>query len=193
MESKYIVFVDATFESHVPFFRQSNLFNSWLQTFDNMSEFLRFIKQITKPYSLEIYIARDHILDDGLPTSNNGPAQTLIETFCRLKTVQHVSIVLPELNDDLEQQYARLIPDPRLIKDIISTVNLHSSMCSRGINHLQQEIIRCQQNQEIHLIENLIQNIDDLKDYLGEIINDQKRRLEPVQEAYSNKSSEEVS
>lgn len=193
MTSKYLLFVDATLESHAPFYNQSNLFNSWLRSYNDISEFLQFINPITEPYCIEIIIARDNIFDVGLPLSNNTQIPTLIEMFCQLKTVKHVSIFHSELNNDLERQFAKVISDPRLIKTTISLVDLRAYMCCEGINYLEAEITRCQSRNEIHLIDNLQKNIDDLKDYLGALIDNRRQQFLPVEEAYSNKPGEQAS
>lgn len=191
MARRHYIFLDATLESQAPFFAQSPIFQPWLRSYNNIPEALEIISQITLPNSIEIYMPRDNILDDGLPPNPNAQTRTLIETVCDLRTVDHVSIFSPAINTDLEQQIRNIIPERRLIKTVISVINLHSYMCLEGVTHFQNEIAHCMSTKEFHLIENFEQNIKDLMEYLKQIIKDRKKVLETMEEEYSNKPGEE--
>ncbi|CAF5093326.1 unnamed protein product, partial [Rotaria sp. Silwood1] len=159
--------------------------------FNNVAEVLQFISQIRLPYSINVYLARDNILDDGLPSDINGQTRTLIRTLSDLQTVHLVTIFTPNISTDLLQQIRVITPSPRLIKGVISVIDLHGYMCIEGECHFQQEITRCMVTNEAHLIPNLIRNRDELSKYLEKIKKDRQRILDAVVEEHSNRPGEE--
>jgi hypothetical protein len=193
MANRHFILIDATSESQVPFFEKSSIFQSWLRSYNNIDEALRFISQIPLPYSIHVYMARDNILDDGLLSDTNGQIRTLIQTCCDLQTIHHVSVFCPTINTDLEQQIRSIIPEPRLIEKVLSVIDLHSDMCLKGISYFSEEITRCKATEEVNLITNFVRNRDELMEYLEKIIADRKRILDAWVDEHSNKSSEEIS
>jgi hypothetical protein len=191
MALRHFIFLDATQESQAPFFAERPIFQTWLRSYNNVPEALQSISKITLPYSIQVYMARDNILDDGLPSDANGPMRTLIETFCGLRTIQHVSIFCPTVNTDLEQQIRSIIPDPRLIKNVISAIDLHCYMCTEGITYFREEIRRCRCTKDVHLIPNFQRNIDELMEYLQRVTNDQRPILDALVEERSNQPGEQ--
>jgi hypothetical protein len=192
-ERRRHIFIDATLESQAPVFHQNGIFNTWLHSYDNVPDALRSIREITLPYSTQVYVARDNILDNVPPLNPNDPTRTLLDTLCDLQTVQNVSVFCPTINTDIEPQIRSILPDKRLLRDVVSVINLHGYMCREGIQYFKEEIGHCIVRNEIHLISNLIQNVDDLMEYSRRVREDQKRRLDALQEEYSNKPGEEPS
>jgi hypothetical protein len=193
MAQRHFVFIDATRESLARSFAENPIFQTWLHSYDNIQEALEFINGINLPYSIDIYVARDNILDEVLPSGTNGPIRTLLRTFCDLRTILHVTIFCPNLNTDLVQQARSIITDPRMLKDAISIMNLHSNICKEGIQYWGEEITRCIRTNEIHLISNLQRNIDELMEYSNRITNDRRKMIDTMEEAHSNKLGEEPS
>jgi len=191
MDRRSFIFLDATLESHAPFFAESPIFKTWLTSYNNIPDALQFISQKTLPYSIQVYIAKDNILDDGLPSDINGQTRTIIETFCDLKTIQCFSVFAPTVNTDLEQQIRSIISQPRALKDVISVIDLHAYMCREGINYLTEERRRYISTNDVHLIPNLQQNIDELMEYLERVMNDRKKIIDTLIEARSNQPGEQ--
>ncbi|CAF3393716.1 unnamed protein product [Rotaria sp. Silwood2] len=191
MDNRYFIIIDATLESQAPFFAQNPIFQTWLRAFNNVAEALQFITEIRLPYSITVYLARDNILDDGLPSDINGQIRTILHTLNDLQTIHLVTIFTPNKTSNLLQQIRAIISNPRLIKDVISVIDFHAYMCLEGENYLQQEITRCTTTNEEHLIPNLSQNINDLREYLEKITNDRRKILENMIEQHSNKPGEE--
>jgi hypothetical protein len=192
-EGRHHIFIDATLESQAPFFHQNGTFNTWLHSYDNVPDALQSIKELAVPYSILVYVARDNILDDVPPLNPNDRTRTLLDTLCDIQTVQHVSVLCPTINTDIEPQIRSILADKRLLRDVVSVINLHGYMCREGIRHFEGQITRYIDRNEIHLISNLIQNLDDLMEYSRRVLDDQKRRLDALQEEYSNKQGEEPS
>ncbi|CAF2612392.1 unnamed protein product [Rotaria sp. Silwood2] len=191
MDNRYFIIIDATLESQAPFFAQNPIFQTWLRAFNNVAEALQFITEIRLPYSITVYLARDNILDDGLPSDINGQIRTILHTLNDLQTIHLVTIFTPNKTSNLLQQIRAIISNPRLIKDVISVIDFRAYMCLEGENYLQQEITRCTTTNEEHLIPNLSQNINDLREYLEKIKNDRRKILENMIEQHSNKPGEE--
>jgi len=193
MARRHLILLDATLESHAPFFTESPIFQRWLHSYNNIPDALNFISQINLPHRIEVYISRDNILDNGLALDTDGQMRNLIQTFNDLQTILHVSIFVPTLNTDLEQQIRNMIPQPRLLKDIISVVDLHSRMCTVGINYLTEEITRCIHTKDVNPMLNLQKGIEDLMEYLETIMNDRKKLIEALVEQRSNQLGQEPS
>jgi len=191
MAEKYFIFLDATLESQARFFAETPVFQTWLHSYNNIADALQFISQIPLQNSIQIYMPRDNILDDGLPSDTNGQTRTIIETFCDLRTIRHVSVFSPNINTELEQQIPTIISDRRLIRDVISVTDLHPYMCREGIQWFNEEISRCISKNEAHLIPNLQRNIDELMEYLKKTIDDRKPLLEALVEERSNQLSQQ--
>jgi hypothetical protein len=193
MPDRYFILIDATPESQAPFFARSPVFQPWLRSVNNIPEALEFIRQIELPYSINVYLARDNTLDDGLPADTTGEIRTLIQTLCDLDSVLHLTVYCPEINTTLEQQFRSVIRSPRLIKAVISVVSLHAYMCREGISYFEEEQNRCLATNQAHLTRNLGENIDELMAYLKKLIQDRKKIHETLVEEHSNKPSEESS
>ena len=193
MSDRHFIFIDATTESHAPFFAQSPLFQPWLHSYGNVQQALEYISQIRPPYDVEVYLARDNILDDVPSSDTNGPTRTLLQTLCDSTAILHVCIFCPEINTDLLNQFRKVIPNPRLIKEVLSAVNLHTYICTEGISHFNSQITRLLGTEEIHLIPNLVRIRDELMAYLKRLLDNQKQKIDDMVEAHSNKPSEESS
>ncbi len=172
-EGRHHIFLDATLESQAPFLHENGMFNIWLHAYNNVPDALRSIREITLPYSTQVYVARDNILDNVPPLNPNDPTRTLLDTLCDLQTVRHVSVFCPTTNTDIETQIRSILADKRLLRDVVSVINLHGYMCREGIRHFEEQIDRYTQRNETHLISNLRQNIDDLTEYSRRVMNDQ--------------------
>ena len=193
MNQRYFVLIDTTQESIAPTFRQNPIFNTWLNSYDTLAEALEFIVGIRPAQSLNIFVARDNILDNVQLPGTNGPMRTLIETFCGLNTIQHVTILCPTTNIELEQQIHGLITDLRLLNNPVSINGLHMCLCTTGIQHLTEQISYRISTGEIQLIGNLRRNIGELMEYCKDAMNDQNRMLDTVEEAHSNRPGAEPS
>ncbi|CAF1214446.1 unnamed protein product [Adineta steineri] len=189
MEHKHHVLIDATQESHAPFFARNDNFNSWLHSYDNVFEALKFINGIELPYSTEVYIARDTIYD---PISSELNAPTLIKTLGDLQSINHISVYSPNNDIGLEQQIRSILPDKRQLKKVISVINLRTLMCEEGRAYLTEKICHCIANEEINLIPNYQQDINRLTDYYNEIFAHQRLRIDALVEEHFNRPSEEV-
>ena len=193
MNQRRIILIDATPESIVPTYTQNPLFQTWLDCFDNMGRALEFIAEPRPPYCLDVFLARDHIEDDVQLPGTNDPAVPILELFCGLNTILHVTILCPDDDTDLERIMRGLITDPRMLKDPVAQTNIPSYICQQGMQYLQEKNVYHVNNNEVHLTENIQRDIDELYNYLRDILNDQDRRLRALQEAFSNKPGEEPS
>ncbi|CAF0829605.1 unnamed protein product [Rotaria sordida] len=191
MDKRYFIIIDETVESQAPFFAQNPIFQTWLRAYNNVPEALKFISQIKLPYSINVYLARDNIFDDGLPSNINGQIPTLIQTLNDLQTVHLVTIFTPNISTDTQPQIRAVTSYPRLIKDVISVVDLHGYMCLEGTSYFDQEISRCIVTKEAHLTQNLSQNREELMKYLERVHNDRQQILNVIVEEHFNKPSEE--
>ena len=181
--------IDATLGSQAPFFAQNSMFKTWLRSFNNIPEALQYISEITVPSSIEVYMASDHILDDGL-TDASGQKRTLIQTFCDLQTIRHVSIFVPAISVELDHQILTLIPQPRSLKNVVSVANLHHYMCTEGIYYFTEEIHYRIGANDVHLIPNLQEHRNELMKYLEHVINGQNKMIEVLTNAPSNQLNE---
>lgn len=189
MSSQHFVLLDATLESQATFFAKDSRFTCWLRSYDKISDALDFIATVTQQNSIEIYVARDNILD-AVQLPNNAPRQ-LIDIFSDSMTINHVTIFTPSINIDVERQIWSLIRDRRLIKKIIPVINLHGYMCTEGTQYFDSEINVAIRNRTTHLTRNLQQSSDDLLKYFNELKENQRRIIENMQEAHSNKPGEQ--
>jgi hypothetical protein len=192
MTQRQLVLIDATQESIARSFAQNPIFQTWLNCYDDIEEALKFINRITLPYTINVFVARDNVIDEVQLPGTNGPTRPLLEIFCDLETILHVTILCPDSDTDLEQVIRGHIISPRMLKDPVSKNNLHSYICTEGIQYLNEQIERARTN-EIHLMSNLRQNLDELMKYFIKVIDDRKPILDAIEEKYSNKPGEEPS
>lgn len=187
------VLIDATLESHANFFAESPIFQPWLHSYNNIPDALTFIDQIRLECSIDVYIARDNILDDVLSSQASNQTRPLIQVLNDLETIHSVVVFTPTMNTEDSKPHIRsVINDPRLLRKVISVVSLRRFMCTEGINYYDQRIDNCVAKKETHLIEIFLQNRNDLWSYQKQLKEDQERKLEALQEEHSNKPSEDA-
>jgi hypothetical protein len=192
MTQRQLVLIDATQESIARSFAQNPIFQTWLNCYDDIEEALKFINRITLPYSINVFVARDNIIDEVQLPGTNGPTRRLLQIFCDLETILHVTILCPDSDTDLEQVIRGHIISPRMLNDPVSKNDLQIYICTEGIKYLNEQIWRTSTN-EIHLMSNLRKNLYELMEYLNKLMNDQKPMLDAIEEKYSNKPGEEPS
>ncbi|CAF5155378.1 unnamed protein product, partial [Rotaria sp. Silwood1] len=112
-------------------------------------------------------------------------------TVSDLRTIRHVVIFTPKMSAGLEQQIRAITPDPRVIKQVISVIDLHFFICKEGICCFQEEMSRCIVTKEAHLIPNLSRNRDELWEYLEKVKNDRQQILDALVEEHYNRPGEE--
>ena len=190
MSQRHFVLIDATLKSQGPFFAQNPMFKTWLHSFTNISEALQYISEISSPYSIEVYMASDHMSGDGLPDTN-GQKRTLIQTFCDLQTIRHVSIFVSTINVDLDHQILTLIPQSSSLKNVVSVANLQHYMCTEGIYYFTEQIHYRIGTNDVHLIPNLQGHRNELMKYLEHIINGQNKVVEALTNVSSNQLNEQ--
>ena len=185
------ILIDATQESQAPFFAQNPAFQTWLKSYNNIPEALQCITQIPLALSIQVYVARDNILDDGLPSPINSQIRNLLDTLCDIESVRHITILCPTISTDLEEQIRSNMSNPRTLKDVVSIINLHSHMCKEGIQYFQEEQSYCIASPEMNLLPNLQRNMDVLMACWMKAMSDQKKVIDALQEAHSNKPGDE--
>lgn len=187
MSQRHFVLIDATLESQAPFFAQSSMFKTWLHSFNNIPEALQYISEIAAPYSIEVHMASDHILDDGL-TDASGQQRTVIQTFCDLQTIRNISIFMPVTGVDLDHQIFTLIRSSKSIKNVVSVANLHHYMCTEGIHYFTEEIQHRIGTNDVHIVPDLQGHRNELMKYLEHIIDRQNKTIEALTNELSGQS-----
>ncbi|CAF1526132.1 unnamed protein product [Rotaria magnacalcarata] len=192
MAQRYFIFIDATPQSHAPFFDESPIFQTWLKVYNDVSKALKFISEVTLPYSVKVYLARDNILDDGLRSPIDNQMRTLIETLSDLNVVHRITVFCPNMNNDPEVQIRAIVGDPRSIDEVIAVDNLPMKMCTEGISYFIQQISRCKHGYDTHILPNFRENMRDLVEYLKTVMNERRPEEDALVEQHSNKPGEEV-
>lgn len=191
--NRQFVLIDATLESHANFFATDPRFQLWLKAYNNVPDALTFIHQIKLPYSIDVYLAFDNIFDNGLLSEASNHSYSLIQALHDLKTIRNIVVYTTTMStDDSEIQIRSVIGESRRLREVISVVDLHFFMCQEGIIHFRKQISNCTARKETHLTEILLRNRNDLWGYSEQLMKDQERKLEALQEEHSNKPSEDA-
>ncbi|CAF3419064.1 unnamed protein product [Rotaria socialis] len=192
MAKRYYILIDATPQSHAPFFDESPIFQTWLKVYSDVPEALKLISAIKLPYSVKVYLARDNILDDGLRSPIDNKMRTLIQTLSDLKAIHRITVFCPNMKNGPEVQIRAIVGDPRSIDEVISVDNLRMKMCEEGISHFREQISRCKHGYDTHLLPNFSENMQALMEYLRTIMNERRPEEDALVEQHSNKPGEEV-
>lgn len=193
MDKKRIIFLDATPESKALQFKENPLFSLWLHCFNNISDGLKFIDQNPLSRGTDVYLARDNIYDNVSSESNASSMRPLLKLLEDLPAIRHVIIFSPPPIDDNEVEINTILDQSRVLDDVISIDNLQCHMCTKGIGYLQRLIEHHTKTEAVHLTENVMQNIIDLRKHLETLIDEQRQRLDPIQTEHSNKPGEQPS
>lgn len=191
MDRNYIVFIDTSSTSPVLTLTTNPLFNTWLHAFDNIPQALDFMTARPLPYATDVYVAKDDILENGLPQPNGGPMRTLLETFDDLRSIRHIVVFSSENVDAIHVQILSILNDKRLLKKTIRINDLQCHLCKAGIEYLQEVIEYYVDTEQTHLTDNLQQDIRGLEDQMRRHRDDQERRLRDLQEAHANRSGQQ--
>jgi hypothetical protein len=187
------ILIDATPGSQVPLFDQNPVFQRWLHCFSTIDAALEFINKITRPYTIQVYLARDNLLDNVPSISINGPPRTLIQTLTDLITIHHVRVFCPTVDADSLQQILNATIDPRLMDPACSVIDLPCCICSNGITYFEQEITRNIFLQQENLLPNIQETIGQLMKYLQTSIDERRTLIENLEEARFNQLGQEAS
>ena len=193
MNRRRVVFIDTTPNSQALQFRENPLFNSWLQSFNNIPAALTFIQQNPSPYATDVYLAKDNILDDGLPEPLNGRMRTLIRTLDELQSIKHITVFTSDKPTDISVEIRCILSTQRTLEDVIPTDNLECHMCRKRMGYLQQSIDDYIDTEEAHLIDNILRDITDLHEHMGRLINNLRQRVDPILETHSNRPGQQPS
>lgn len=187
MDRSFIVVIDTSSTPLMLALRADPLFNRWLNIFTNIPDALNFITARPLPYATDVYVAKDDILENGLPQPNGGPMRTLLETFDELQSIRNIVVFSSENIDTIHVQILSILTNKRLLKRTVRVNDLHCHLCKAGLEYLQEVIDYYLENEQMHLTEVLQQDMRALEDRLRRLRNDQEQRLNTVQKAYSNK------
>ncbi|CAF0888436.1 unnamed protein product [Adineta ricciae] len=176
MEFKHYVLIDTDLESQAAVFRNNPVFQGWLRAYDDTAQALDFILGIDAPYSIEIFLARNDVFLDGLPSETNSRMRNLLQTLSDLQTVHHINVYSPNVDIELRVQLTSILADKRVLRNTLAVIDLHVYMCIEGISYFKNLISYCKLKKELHLIANFQRSVDDLHRHLDQVCTDQRER-----------------
>ncbi|CAF0992312.1 unnamed protein product [Adineta ricciae] len=187
MEFKHHVLIDSDLESQAAIIQNIPVFKGWLRAYNDIKQALDFILEIEAPYSIEIYLARNDVFNDGLPSETNSRMRNLLQTLSDLQTVHHINVYSPNVDIELRAQLTSILDDKRVLRNTLAVMDLYVYMCNEGISYFKGLISYCKLKNELHLIAIFQRSVDDLHSHLDKVCTDQRRRNQSLIADYGDK------
>ena len=193
MSHKYFIVIDTISLPNLSALRMIAQFPEWLRFFDDARQALAFIHVMRLTHEIEVYSSKTNLFERTRERESD-PDQTLLQILDKIPGVHRVRVFYDTRNDlTKEQQLHNSNIYPRRLMGSGCMINdLAFQICLHGIAYLNQEISRCIEQSENHLVSHIESHQEDLDKYSKELI--AQRKLEATQplERHEEKPSEET-
>ena len=185
-QSRHLVLIDTRNTSLADSFAGDGRFQSWLRSFSNMDDALRFISRLPNEHSAEVYVSEGNLSARIRMPHANQMARSLVQTFSELETIDHITVFCPKIRCVVDPQALHGV-SKRLFNTPCSEFTLPARICTDGISYLGEQITLHREREETHMIRNVKDNIGELMTHLSEILRSQNQILQSWQDSHYNK------